>query len=357
MAWPVVTVASGGLAVTDAGSNGTPIEEATNGFGTAVTFIASGGMPVSPSKTYLLRDFFNGDGSLVGRLPDIGPAAWVPTGPSFDKMVTQGGEMFQNDIGAGSAYGTLAASSTVAEVGCTFRCGSAVSGLALSGAPSNGALIGVNVYPSRSAVFIQVTYTLIGTDTLASAATALAAAISSNSQMISAGVSATANGARVLFASTNQEAPKLASFSAGSVSLLLSNTATPTLASYVTGQNFAQEMIHFILGVDGSLFWSVFIGGVNTGLQSYTSKVFRGLKPGLEYTYRCCIAPPYIWGGVWDGTTLVSAAYGQDDRISARNGASGFWETAGASEFFYREIWALKSPSVSRSSIADAVAG
>lgn len=49
MAWPVVTVTSGGIPVTDvSGTNGlgTPVEEAANGFGTAVTYVANGGLPV-----------------------------------------------------------------------------------------------------------------------------------------------------------------------------------------------------------------------------------------------------------------------------------------------------------------------
>lgn len=51
MAWPVVTVASGGIPVTDVSASGygTPVEEATNGFGTAVTYVASGGIPVVPT--------------------------------------------------------------------------------------------------------------------------------------------------------------------------------------------------------------------------------------------------------------------------------------------------------------------
>lgn len=48
MGWPVVTVTSGGIPVTDntAQGWGTPVDEATNGFGTAVTYVAAGGLPV-----------------------------------------------------------------------------------------------------------------------------------------------------------------------------------------------------------------------------------------------------------------------------------------------------------------------
>lgn len=50
MGWPVVTVASGGMPVTDvtaATGRGTPVTEATNGFGRAVTKVTSGGMAVA----------------------------------------------------------------------------------------------------------------------------------------------------------------------------------------------------------------------------------------------------------------------------------------------------------------------
>jgi len=47
MAWPVVTKASGGIPVTIVTNGlGTPYEEASNGFGTGVTFVAAGGLPV-----------------------------------------------------------------------------------------------------------------------------------------------------------------------------------------------------------------------------------------------------------------------------------------------------------------------
>lgn len=48
MSIPVVTVASGGLPVTElaAGKYGVPVSEATNKFGRAVTKVAAGGMPV-----------------------------------------------------------------------------------------------------------------------------------------------------------------------------------------------------------------------------------------------------------------------------------------------------------------------
>ncbi len=50
MGMPVVTVASGGKPVTDvtavAPKAGLPVSEAANGFGIAVTKVASGGMPV-----------------------------------------------------------------------------------------------------------------------------------------------------------------------------------------------------------------------------------------------------------------------------------------------------------------------
>ncbi|QQO30728.1 hypothetical protein JJC00_18765 [Bradyrhizobium diazoefficiens] len=48
MAWPIVPVPAKGVPVTDATATGlgTPVEEAANGFGVAVTFVESAGIPV-----------------------------------------------------------------------------------------------------------------------------------------------------------------------------------------------------------------------------------------------------------------------------------------------------------------------
>jgi hypothetical protein len=48
MGWPVVTVVSGGISVTDnsALGYGIPVEEAVNGRGTAVTYVTNGGIAV-----------------------------------------------------------------------------------------------------------------------------------------------------------------------------------------------------------------------------------------------------------------------------------------------------------------------
>src|SRR4051812_35282007 len=51
MAWPVVPVASGGIPVTEA-AKGTPYDEATNGFGVAVTFGSYGAPVTSLRGTY-----------------------------------------------------------------------------------------------------------------------------------------------------------------------------------------------------------------------------------------------------------------------------------------------------------------
>lgn len=59
MGWPVVTVASGGIAVVDntaaSFKSGTPVSEAANGRGTPVTKVASGGIPVMYVSPPLLR--------------------------------------------------------------------------------------------------------------------------------------------------------------------------------------------------------------------------------------------------------------------------------------------------------------
>jgi len=59
MGMPVVTVAAGGLAVIDvtavAPKTGTPVEEASNGFGRAITKVTSRGIPVVYVTAPLVR--------------------------------------------------------------------------------------------------------------------------------------------------------------------------------------------------------------------------------------------------------------------------------------------------------------
>lgn len=76
MGWPVVPVDSGGLPVTDSGF-GAPIDIASNGFGTAVTFVGSGGMPVKRFTPI-----------------DLAPAVWLEP--------AQGG-LFQSSAGTTAA--------------------------------------------------------------------------------------------------------------------------------------------------------------------------------------------------------------------------------------------------------------
>lgn len=71
MAWPIVP-ASAGVPVTDVSLGnglGTPIEEATNGFGVSVTFVATRGIPVvwapalPPGAPAQARLLFGADGA------------------------------------------------------------------------------------------------------------------------------------------------------------------------------------------------------------------------------------------------------------------------------------------------------
>lgn len=59
MGWPVVTVASGGMPVTDVTATkpllGRPVTEAANKFGQAVTKVTVGGLPVTYVSPPLIR--------------------------------------------------------------------------------------------------------------------------------------------------------------------------------------------------------------------------------------------------------------------------------------------------------------
>lgn len=299
----------------------------------------------------LLFDHFNGDGDIAGRVPAIGPA-WVVTGTNGADMVTLNGEMYQ-DAGVDAGYATSATVALIGEVGCRFRLTEVVNRVVISGTPSAGAIVGANIYPSGAGElgFTQVSYTLSGVDTLATAATAWAAAVTANAAMIAAGITATANGATVSFYATRS--PRVAHYGVG-LTTATSQSASPTLADYPTGADFLQTMLHFRLGVDGYCDWTVFDAGI-TLMQSLTAKRI-GLTADIEYTYRCCIEPPYVWGGVWDGPTLLACAVGQDTRIATHRGATCFFETAGTGVLFFTEAWAYQQPSVARATIEAALA-
>lgn len=68
MGWPVVTVTSGGLPVVDVTATtgrGTPVTEATNARGRAVTKVASGGMPVTYETIGIIAGFATLDGTAI----------------------------------------------------------------------------------------------------------------------------------------------------------------------------------------------------------------------------------------------------------------------------------------------------
>lgn len=319
--------------------------------GSIPTSIASGIPGGGSDFAFLLSDNFVGDGAVNGRIPQIG-SAWGVSGIDAANLATLGGEMYQN-AGVAAAYATSATAALIGEVGCNFRVTAITNAVILGGSATAGAFIGANIYPSGSTSFVQPTYTLSGGDTLDTAATAWAAVITANATMIANGITANAVGTTVFIVAT--QSPRVDAFGVGTVTTTASTGAIPVLATYVTGSDFTQNMLHFRLGPDGYCDWTIFDGGVITLFNTFTGKRI-GLTANTTYTYRCCISPPYVWGGVYSGATLQGCAWGQDSRISSKTGGTCFFETFGANVLFYGDAWAYNTPSVSLAVIQAAAA-
>jgi hypothetical protein len=104
MATPVVTVASGGLPVTDVTSTsarGLPITEALNGRGTAVTKVASGGMPVVYST---VADYPSGGGGLT---PGVEATAFLARTSGLDTTHTNAYTALINGLVADGIWSKL----------------------------------------------------------------------------------------------------------------------------------------------------------------------------------------------------------------------------------------------------------
>ncbi|MBR0967906.1 hypothetical protein JQ554_27085 [Bradyrhizobium diazoefficiens] len=285
----------------------------------------------------LLLDRFSGSGALSGRVPDVRGPAWAADGSAGASLTVSGNTLTQTSTG--SSYSRSDTSGVVKEAGCIFRVSSVVNKLIVGGTAANGAAMYVNIYPSRSAAFYQVSYVLNGTDTLITAATALASVINSNATSIASGITATSSGATVSVSAT--ECPRLAYATTGGIALSTSGTPSPTIANFITGQNYLNGMLHFRLGVDGALDWTFYNGG-QVAFQSITrNSAYTGLTANTDYTYRCFIGPPYVWGGLWKGSTLVNSVWAQDTGMSTYNGNSVFFENGlDASTLSYKQAWA-----------------
>lgn len=318
------------------------------------------------TSNVLLSDSFNRGSAgtpLNGQAPDIGPV-WLTAGMTGADMVTSGGQMFQNAAGS-AGYATSTTSAMIGEVGCNFRLTVSSSTLVFSttGPVAVNYQIGSQIWPSGATDFTEVSYTLTAADTLTSAATKLAALITANTTLAAAGVSATASttGSDATVTMVATQAPRVNPFAIGAnIGVAASQIVQPTLACYPiypTGTDFLTAVLHFYLGVDGSFFWGFFSSDNPDGTTPFStlnSKI-QGLSPNVVYTYRCCIAAPYAWGGLWEGSTLIGAVWAQDPGIAVLQGPCCFFETGvadtGIPALYYDDAWAYQTPSVSLASI------
>jgi hypothetical protein len=303
----------------------------------------------------LLRDLFNGTaGSLVnGRKPNVGPN-WSVTGPEYQTCVLDGsGAMYQTGS-SGASYAQYAGSPSIGEIGCILRFANTNQQVKLGGPATPGETLYAQVLPSGETVALMGAYTIKAGDTLAQAAAGLAASLTANSAIGAAGITCIADGINVDIVSSDR-APQLTVLTAGGTATTISigDYGEPVIANYPTGSNFLQGMLHCATGPNGLLLWTFYING----LVQFTTLNRRtiGLAANTDYIYRVCIDPPYVWGGIWQGETLLSAAWAQDARIATYRGGSAFFENGPGQSVHYRETWVLDAPSVPLATIQTAL--
>lgn len=304
--------------------------------------LAGGGGLLPP----LLLDKFDRAGAnlnLNGQIPDIG-SPWVTTLSAGGSLVTNAGTMFQSG-GTGVGYATSACPALIGEVGCQFTLSAVTNSVVFSGTAANGGQIFCNIFPSRQGSNqIVCGYAMTATDTLATAVAALASVMTAN---IAGRFGLAVSVAGTTITVTAPECPKLSPAALGApVTVAQQPSEQPTLATYITGNNFINGTLHFYMGIDGTLLWTVYNNGL-IAFSSFTQSTLIGLSANTLYTYRCCVAAPYVWGGLWQGTTLLNSAWAQDNSaIATYGGKSCFFETGGGAQLKYNEVWAYPQPSV-----------
>lgn len=292
------------------------------------------------SVPLLYDDFSGAVAALAGRIPQRGPA-WGVTGIDAADVVAGGGQMYDSVSSSGVYYATSALSAKPREIGCKFTSPDMYVGMRLGGTVSSGKLLAIQVVPSgvADAAFTQVNYTTVAGDTtLAITATNFAAAISANATMIARGITAVAVGADIQLRAT--KCPRVRSvFATSPYSASTLNVGAPTLASWITGNNFLTGMVHFRAGADGWLDWSIYNGG-GSSFTSLTVVPYEGLQTNTEYIYRCQISGSSVSGGLWDTAgNVIATATGSDSRIATLSGQSAFFESTSNTPLFTR-AWA-----------------
>lgn len=299
------------------------------------------------AKQLLYDDFRGSEAPLSGRLPVIG-SAWSTTGASGAAMVAGDGRMWQQS-GGPAGYGTQALARRPVEIGCTFELSEVHVGVTLGGSVTVGDLLAIQILPSGAETHTQVNYFVAAGDgDLTDAAASWAAAIAADPTLAAAGVAATAVGTTIeIIADVSPRVVAKAALAApsfntpSSITLSEHSSDAPTLACYQTGADFvADGMVHFRLGPDGFMDWTIF-DDYPRPLDPEPERVTRGLRPEVEYTYRCRLDPPHVHGSIVDpdGVTL-STITAIDDRIASYAGAVVFFETGHANTVTYRSVWA-----------------
>jgi hypothetical protein len=289
----------------------------------------------------LLDDSFAGtEAALAGRIPPIGPT-WGVTGADAADVVAGDGQMYDKVSSEQFYYATADLSQMPREIGCRFLNTDPYMAYSLGGTPSSGRLLAIQIVPSgvADASFTQVNYTTTAGDTtLAITAASFAAAINANATMIANGITATAVGSDIQLRATRSPHIRTV-FATSPLTASIKDSANLTLASWPTGGNFLDQMIHFRSTSSGRLVWTVF-NNAELPLSSVTVTHLQGLLANTEYVYRCQIDGNTLTGGIFDlSGNAVCTVVGSDSRVSTWSGNSAFWE-AGGSRLRFRRAWA-----------------
>ncbi|MBS1996705.1 MAG: hypothetical protein JSS86_10355, partial [Cyanobacteria bacterium SZAS LIN-2] len=191
-----------------------------------------------------------------------------------------------------------------------------VDRIGLGGTVTTGNTLTVTVNNSGLTGGTQaVSYTVVGGDTLTTIATKLAAALTSNSNLQTAGINATSNGA-----------------------VINVRSSTPNLSTYVGSTNGgATETVS--IGVTGNFVENAVIGGTKTTSNTVTISVIdpalSGGKTDITYT-------------VLAGDTLATIATGLKNAINANSGLTA----AGITATVVGTVISIKSTSVNATTYA-----
>lgn len=338
------------------------------GNGTPVPFT------VSTITNYLLLDNFKGSvGPLQGRQPDIG-TSWQAILNAGVQMSAGGGAMWLTTAnGVGAGYGESALSELPGEIGAKIKIyGQPWEGYTLGGTVNSNQYIVIIVEPSGSgSILLNYTVSAMAA-TPADVATGFAAYANSVFATYDAAnpgnptlITVTAVGSTIQFSSPlgvpHLNGVNLAT-GGNPVTMTMAfqiSVSVATLASFPTGANFLNGMLHFIVAADGVFTWAYYIHGLVSFDQQKTRRQV-GLVPDQEYLVKACIGAPgtpdagWVWGVMYKDGVPINGGYFYTDPNDSKwsyYGKTVFFESGSNDQLQFTQAYVLRKPSLTRASV------